>query len=125
MYFKGLALTAAKPPSDPDMTASFANAAAALLDRLADRLETALADVAEVDYEAGILQIEIDGAGTWVVNRHAPTAQIWMSSPVSGAHHFAHDPAGGPWADTRGGADLETLLRDELAVAAGVALAPS
>ena len=35
-------------------------------------------------------------AGTWVVNKHAPTRQIWLSSPKSGARHYAFDAAVGP-----------------------------
>ena len=57
------------------------------------------------------------GEGTWVVNKHAPTRQIWLSSPKSGARHYAFDAASGLWKDTRGGDDLLAHLSAELGVA--------
>jgi frataxin len=105
------------------MTASFDVTATRLIDRLADRLEAALADVAEVDYEGGILNLTLDAGGTYVINKHAPTQQVWVSSPQSGAWHFAQDAASGAWRDTRQGKDLIELLAGELKAATGVAVA--
>ncbi len=102
------------------MTASFDVTATRLLDRFADRLEAALADVAEVDYEGGILNVALDGGGTYVINKHAPTQQVWVSSPQSGAWHFALDAKSGTWRDTRQGQDLVALLTRELAAATGI-----
>ena len=35
--------------------------------------------------------LTVEGAeGTWVINKHAPTRQIWLSSPQSGARHYAY-----------------------------------
>ena len=43
----------------------------------------------EVDYEDENLRIDsLEGKGTFVVSIHTPTSQIWLSSPISGAHHF-------------------------------------
>ena len=105
------------------MTASFDVTATRLLDRFADQLEAALADVAEVDYEGGILNVTLDAGGTYVINKHAPTQQVWLSSPRSGAWHFALDAATGAWRDTRQGQDLFELLAGELQTATGVAVA--
>jgi frataxin len=105
------------------MTVSFDAAASRLIDDLANRLEAALADVAEVDYEGGILNVTLDAGGTYVINRHGPTHQIWLSSPRSGAWHFALDEASGGWRDTRQGRDLAELLGGELLAATGVAVA--
>jgi frataxin len=105
------------------MTASFEATATRLLDRIADRLESALADVAEVDYEGGILNLTLDEGGAYVINKHAPTQQIWLSSPHSGAWHFAQDPASCAWRDTRHGRDLMELLSGELQAATGIAVA--
>jgi frataxin len=104
------------------MNASFDAIASRVLDRFADRLETALADVAEVDYEGGILNVALEGGGTYVINKHAPTQQIWLSSPRSGAWHFARDAASGAWRDTRHGQELAALLATELQSATGVAI---
>ena len=84
-----------------------------LADSLLEALEAACED--EAERQGGVLTIEGD-EGTWVVNKHAPTRQIWLSSPKSGARHFAFDEATGLWADTRGGADLLTAINAELGV---------
>ena len=43
----------------------------------------------EVDYEDENLRIDsLEGRGTFIVSIHSPTSQIWLSSPISGAHHF-------------------------------------
>lgn len=105
------------------MTANFDATATRLLDRFADQLEAALADVAEVDYEGGILNLTLESGGTYVINKHAPTQQVWLSSPQSGAWHFTQDATSGAWRDTRQGRDLLELLAGELAAATGVAVA--
>lgn len=90
-----------------------------LADQLLARLNTALEDgleEADVDLRGGILTIEFDDGRQYVINKHAPTRQVWLSSPVSGATHFEHDPAGGIWRSTRGEAVLNGLLAAELGV---------
>lgn len=86
-----------------------------LADSLLATLEEALGDHVDAELQGGILTVEGD-AGTWIVNKHAPTRQIWLSSPVSGARHYAFDAATGRWQDTRGGGDLLERLRSELGV---------
>jgi frataxin len=66
----------------------------------------------DADLEGGVLTLEGNG-GTWVLHKHAPTRQMWLSSPQSGAHHYAFDPALSQWRDTRGGADLVSTLIGE------------
>lgn len=87
-----------------------------LADSLLATLEDALADHVDAELQGGILTVEAE-AGTWIVNKHAPTQQIWLSSPVSGAKHYAFDAAAGRWQDTRGGDDLLAVLAAELGVA--------
>jgi frataxin len=84
-----------------------------LADSLLEALEEGLGDDAEK--QGGILTVEAD-AGTWVVNKHAATRQVWLSSPKSGARHYAFEATTGLWQDTRGGADLLTTLSAELGV---------
>lgn len=86
-----------------------------LADSLLATLEEALAEHVDAELQGGILTVEGD-AGTWIVNKHAPTRQIWLSSPVSGARHYAFDAAAVQWLDTRGGGDLLAALGDELGV---------
>jgi frataxin len=86
-----------------------------LADSLLATLEEALADHVDAELQGGILTVEGD-QGTWIVNKHAPTRQIWLSSPVSGARHYAFDEGSGLWQDTRGGGDLLETLGSELGV---------
>lgn len=89
------------------------------LARLQAAIEAAIGDDAAVDLRGGILTVELDDGRQYVINKHAPSQQIWLSSPVSGAGHFGHDPATGRWRSTRGGAVLTDVLAAELAAATG------
>jgi frataxin len=83
-----------------------------LADSLLESLEE---EIDDSELQGGVLTVELD-AGTWVVNKHAPTRQIWLSSPKSGARHYAfHEPTG-LWKDTRGSGDLLSTLSGELGV---------
>jgi len=86
-----------------------------LADSLLATLEEALGDHVDAELHGGILTVEGE-QGTWIVNKHAPTRQIWLSSPVSGARHYAFDATSGQWQDTRGGDDLLAVLGAELGV---------
>jgi iron-sulfur cluster assembly protein CyaY len=96
----------------------FHDIADATLRRLMELLDNA--DDAEADLRDGVLTIEPDSGGQYIVNKHAPNKEIWVSSPKSGAWHFAYDAARKAWADTRNrGGDsmtLEKLMAGELDV---------
>ncbi|MGE0719202.1 MAG: iron donor protein CyaY [Alphaproteobacteria bacterium] len=92
--------------------AGFATLADRTLERILDAVEGALPD-ADAELRGGILTIEANG-GTFVVNKHAPNREIWLSSPVSGAWHFAWD--GDAWVSTRGKEQLEAIIRADLGV---------
>ena len=82
---------------------------------LADSLLEALEEGLDGELQGGVLTVAGE-AGTWIVNKHAATRQVWLSSPKSGARHYAFEAAQGLWQDTRGGADLLTTLSAELGV---------
>lgn len=71
--------------------------------------------------DEGLLEIEHNGVTTitlnngkqYVINKHAPSRQIWVSSPISGASHFSYDEATQSW-QTKEGTTLEDLLQQEL-----------
>jgi frataxin len=100
-------------------------------DTLADRtlqhlfaqIDAELADAADVDLRGGILTIALEDGRQYVINKHAPNRQIWMSSPVSGGSHYEHDAASGAWRSTRGGDPLMPRLARELAELTGTAIA--
>jgi len=88
---------------------------ASLADRLLQSLEEAIGAEGDAELQGGVLTVQRDG-GTWLVNKHAPSRQIWLSSPRSGARHYAFDQASGLWKDTRGAGDLVSTLSDELGI---------
>lgn len=98
--------------------AEFERRAADILDSLFEQIEEQLGDWLDVELNGGILQIELPDGGAYVVNKHAPNREIWVSSPKSGAWHFA-PVEGGAWQSTRGSQELTALLAGELAAASG------
>ena len=104
----------------------FIAAADAVLAAIGDALDAALAssDV-DVDWNIndGILEIECEGGGKLIVNRHVPNREIWVAAR-SGGFHFRRD--GGHWRDTRTGDELGAALERLFAEQAGlpVRLAP-
>lgn len=100
----------------------FERQAGQILESLFERIEEQLGDWLEVDLEGGILKLELPDGGTYIVNKHAPNREIWLSSPKSGAWHFSLAEAG-RWRSTRPGvdgrADFLVLLSGELAAASG------
>ena len=83
------------------MTDNFQNLAKKTLDDIFNIVEKKSQDF-DVDFEGENLIIEIDNS-TFVLSIHNPTQQIWMSSPVSGAHHFEYKAEGSDykWISTR------------------------
>ena len=93
----------------------FAAAADRTLEHLLEAVEEALPD-ADGELRDGILTLEVEGTGTFIVNRHAANREIWLSSPRSGAWHFGWSEAGGAWVSTRGDERLEAVLAADLGV---------
>lgn len=100
--------------------ATFESAADNTLAHLMDRIDDILGDQMEVDLEGGVLSIELDGGAQYLINKHGPMRQIWLSSPVSGAGHYDYDSGSGEWINSRSGESLTTLLATELSAAAGL-----
>jgi frataxin len=86
-----------------------------LADSLLAALEEGIGTHADAELQGGVLTVE-GNDGTWLINKHAPTRQVWLSSPKSGARHYAFDAASGLWKDTRGSGDLLSTLAGELGV---------
>lgn len=75
-------------------------------------IEAVEPDDADADLQDGVLTIEFDDGRVFIVNRHVPLRQIWLSSPVSGAGHFDYQE--GTWIASRDGRDLAKTLGAEL-----------
>jgi len=101
----------------------FESRADATLARLEQVLEASAGDGLDIELVGGILMLELESGGTYQINKHSPNREIWLSSPVSGAWHFAWSEdeggAGGAWRSTRGAERLEDLLGRELSAALG------
>jgi len=98
--------------------AGFAALADEALGRLFEQLEDKVGDQADVEFQEGILTVDFERDGRFVINKHQPNRQIWLASPVSGAAHFRWDGSG--WASTRGGARLLDVLSADISKLAGV-----
>ncbi len=98
---------------------SFAALGKKTLEDMLDAIEGGLGDYMDVDLVGGILTIELDEGGEYVINLHAPNQQIWMSSPVSGASHYEYNDADDTWVSTKGAGALFGILAAELSKASG------
>lgn len=102
------------------MDADFESRAEAELQRLMARLDDKLGATVDVEFQNGILTLDLEDGGQYVINRHGPNKEIWLSSPRSGAWHFKYDAAGSVWRSTRGAGELAALLNQELAAVTGI-----
>ncbi len=92
------------------------------LDTLAEMIENADTDyvLEDLEYQDGVLNIELDDGRQFVINRHTPSRQIWLSSPLSGAGHFSFQE-NGRWIDSKD-RDLFAVLKEELKEVANLKL---
>lgn len=100
----------------------FHTLADATLDTLLQTLEAAIGDHADLELNQGVLTLELEDGRQFLVNKHAPNRQIWLSSPVSGAWHFAYDGEQQAWISTRGTETLPGILTRDLTSAIGSTL---
>jgi frataxin len=98
---------------------AFQAAAETTLTRLYTVIDETLGGDVDAELRGGILTLELEDGRQYVINKHAPSKQIWLSSPVSGAAHFDLDAASGEWRSTRGGPPLVARLVAELKAATG------
>jgi iron donor protein CyaY len=80
------------------------------LNQLADFFESSWPN-ADVDLLEDVLIVLLPGDKQYVINKHGVTQQVWLSSPFTGAHHFAYQEDA--WRCTRTEKLLSDLLRDE------------
>ena len=67
-------------------------AIAALQDALEEQDTAGLLDI---DGQDGMLSVALEAGKTFVISRHTAARELWLSSPVSGGHHFR--PVDGGW----------------------------
>ena len=85
------------------------------LEDLSGRVEEKyLDDVEDLDFHDGILTIELDDGRVFLINRHLPNQEVWLSSPISSGSHYKFDEKLGKWLCIRTQNELESLLFQEL-----------
>jgi len=92
-----------------------------LLDELQNILDSHGDHSLEVEYNSGVITLDLGQHGTYVINKQPPNKQIWLSSPVSGPKRFNFDATARQWVDSRHGQLLEAILNEELNTSLGVA----
>jgi len=71
-------------------------------------------DYLDVDFEDENLKIEKEKQ-VFILSIHNPSSQIWLSSPISGAHHFKFVNNSNEWIGTRDkNLNLIEMLQKEL-----------
>ncbi|MFN7094779.1 MAG: iron donor protein CyaY [Burkholderiales bacterium] len=81
---------------------------------IADAIEAAdISGSFDAELQGGVLTIYLPNQQQYVINQHAPTQQLWLSSPYSGASHFCWDAAKGRWHDNKHQRELMSLLYQE------------
>ena len=99
------------------MTTNFHEKADAYLEATFDALEAQDEDaLLEVDLEGGILTIELEDGRQWLISKHEPSGEMWLSSPISGGLHFSNTTDGWTLTDGR---NLSTLTSEEISAASG------
>lgn len=73
--------------------------------------------VLDIDLQDGVLMIETSGQ-EFVITRHSPSQQVWLSSPLSGGLHFSMSDGGRDW-KLPDGRRLSVVLGEELSMATG------
>lgn len=106
----------------PMETQDFEALAEEILESLFDALDDAIGDDVDVDLEGSILTIEFDDGRQYIINKHAASQEMWVSSPVSGAAHYRFDREAGAWVSTRDGSVMVENLAEELSAATGQAI---
>lgn len=102
---------------------TFETLAEATLRRWSEAIEDSASDMVDSELNGGVLTLDMeDGSGTFVLSKHAPLRQLWLSSPLSGASHYQYDGEQRRWISTRDGRDLAEVLAADLTRAAGTSI---
>jgi len=81
-----------------------------------DSLETSQdKDISDIDMLEGILYIKLTSSSEYVLNKQYKFKELWLSSPVSGGHHFKYDRLRSQWVNLKN-LELRALLSSELGV---------
>eukprot|EP00304_Pavlova_gyrans_P012114 CAMPEP_0206052504 /NCGR_PEP_ID=MMETSP1466-20131121/33914_1 /ASSEMBLY_ACC=CAM_ASM_001126 /TAXON_ID=44452 /ORGANISM="Pavlova gyrans, Strain CCMP608" /LENGTH=166 /DNA_ID=CAMNT_0053427659 /DNA_START=1 /DNA_END=501 /DNA_ORIENTATION=+ len=76
-------------------------------------------DDSDVDFSGDVLNYEVDGRGTFVLNKQGPNKQIWLSSPLTGPMRFDLCLEAADWLRTRDHKPLGDILAADIEQLAG------
>ncbi len=88
---------------------SFETAAKEILESLFKQIDDLYGDKADVDENSDSLTVYFENDQTWLVNIQLHHQEIWLSSPITGAHHYKLK--NNQWINTR---DEKSRLNDTL-----------
>lgn len=92
----------------------------AYLDALADEIEAKDEDAAlDTEVQPGMLTVTLTGGKQYLISKHLPSHQLWLSSPISGGLHFRYNESDSAW-ELDDGRRLGQLLSEELSTATGI-----
>ena len=94
--------------STTDETA-FRHAVRAALRHLSTQVDALETDALDSRTSDGVLQVDFEGGGTFVVSQQVPVRELWLSA-FSRAWHFR--VVGGAWKERDTGEALESVLSD-------------
>lgn len=83
-----------------------------LSDQLEDLSQKYPESIPDVELTQGVMQLELNGIGSYVINKQPPNKQIWLASPISGPNRF--DFYKNEWISLRDGSKLLDLLNNEV-----------
>jgi frataxin len=93
-------------------------AADTFLTSLFDTLDALDSDL-EPELEQGSLSMTFENGKQYLINKHAPSRQLWVASPISGGLHFAYSD--GSWV-LKDGREILALVRGEIFQLSGISL---
>jgi iron donor protein CyaY len=67
----------------------------------------------DVDLQDDVLYITLPDKRQYVINKHTPSQQIWLSSPLSGAGYYTYKQEDQNWYDKKN-TELNHLIISEL-----------
>ncbi len=67
----------------------------------------------DIDLEEGVMKITVDDENIFVISKHMPSKQLWLSSPMSGGLHFDCIDEGADW-ELSNGVRLSDIIVEEL-----------
>lgn len=72
----------------------------------------------DIDLHDGVLTVATHAGHTFVINRHAPNRELWLSSPLTGGSHFSYNPRMKDWT-LKDGRTLTIVLSEEISQSTG------